>query len=43
MTEKEAADLMEAEAVCRAFVAWDLGDDSSMEVKRRLGETLTIL
>jgi DNA mismatch repair protein MSH5 len=43
MSEKEAADLVEAERVCRAFVAWELDQDSTMEVKRQLGETLTVL
>ena len=43
MTEKEAAELVEAEGISRAFVAWELGQGSSMDVKRQLGETLTML
>jgi DNA mismatch repair protein MSH5 len=36
MTDKERADLEDAEAVCRRFLAWDLDVDQEENVRERL-------
>ncbi|KAL1722791.1 DNA mismatch repair protein MutS [Schizophyllum commune] len=40
MSEKERDELEEAEAVCRRFLAWNLGDDDGAEVKGKLVKVL---
>jgi len=40
MTEKEQADLADAEGVCRRFLAWDLDADQAGNVKERLRKSL---
>ncbi|KAI4527251.1 hypothetical protein K525DRAFT_285435 [Schizophyllum commune Loenen D] len=40
MSEKERDELEEAEAVCRRFLAWNLGDDDGTEVKGKLAKVL---
>ncbi|KAL1682284.1 DNA mismatch repair protein MutS [Schizophyllum commune] len=40
MSEKERDELEEAEAVCRRFLAWNLGDDDGTEVKVKLAKVL---
>ncbi|KAL1736511.1 DNA mismatch repair protein MutS [Schizophyllum commune] len=40
MSEKERDELEEAEAVCRRFLAWNLGDDDGTEVKSKLAKVL---
>jgi len=41
LTDSEKTELEEAEAVCRAFVAWDLSNDVT-DVKDRLAKILDI-
>ncbi|KAI5896843.1 uncharacterized protein SCHCODRAFT_02725125 [Schizophyllum commune H4-8] len=40
MSEKERDELEEAEAVCRRFLAWNLGEDDGTEVKAKLAKVL---
>ena len=40
MTEKERDELEGAEAVCRRFLAWNLGEDDGTEVKGKLAKVL---
>lgn len=40
MTDKERADLEDAEAVCRRFLAWDLDADENENVKEKLKSCL---
>ncbi|KAL1668791.1 DNA mismatch repair protein MutS [Schizophyllum commune] len=40
MSEKERDELEEAEAVCRRFLTWSLGDDDGTEVKVKLAKVL---
>jgi DNA mismatch repair protein MSH5 len=42
MTDKERADLKDAEAVCRRFLAWDLDVNQEENVKERLKSCLGI-